>query len=85
MGDASIYNRLGIFASILIARNCFQLQAFVITVVTTSLIKAWEEVKTGRVAKDTKNGARLSCHLLLKIFRSVDTLHSGNQVRRKTA
>lgn len=80
VGDASIYNRLGIFASILIARNCFQLQAFVISVVIPSMLQAWEEVKKGRVPKETENGARLSCHLLLKIFRSVDTLHSGNQL-----
>jgi mediator of RNA polymerase II transcription subunit 12 len=80
VGDASIYNRLGIFASILIARHCFQLQAFVISVAIPSLLKAWEEVKERQVTKETENGARLSCHLLLKLFKSVDSIHSSSQL-----
>ena len=47
IGDQSIYNRLGIFTSILIARHCFQLHSFVISVAIPSLLKAWEEVKEG--------------------------------------
>ena len=37
--------RLGVFVSILIARQCFSLQSFVVKVVTRSLVKAWNEGK----------------------------------------
>ncbi len=77
VSDQSIYNRLGTFASILIARHCFQLQAFVITVAIPSLLKAWEEVKEAGPqqppSREAEVGARLSCHLLLKLFQSVDS------------
>ncbi len=45
VSDQSIYNRLGTFVSILIARHCFQLHAFVIHVAIPSLLKAWEDMK----------------------------------------
>lgn len=47
LSDQSIYNRLGVFVSILIARHCFQVQAFVSHVAIPSLLKAWDEVKEG--------------------------------------
>ena len=71
--DYSIYNRLGIFVSILVARHCLQLQSFGLSVAIGSLLKAWEEVKEGNgVVKETEMGARLSCHLLLKLFKTVE-------------
>ena len=38
-----IHDRLGVFVSILIARQCFSLQAFVVKVVARSLLQAWNE------------------------------------------
>ena len=78
--DSSIYNRLGIFVSILVARHCLQLQSFGLSVAIPSLLKAWEEVKEGNgvddcnpsIREETEIGARLSCHLLLKLFKTVE-------------
>ena len=80
--DSSIYNRLGIFVSILVARNCLELQSFGLSVAIPSLLKAWEEVKevNGLISVDcqpaireeTEIGARLSCYLLLKLFKTVE-------------
>ncbi len=72
VADQSIYSRLGTFAAILIARNCFSLQAFVISVAIPSLLQAWEKAKDGQPVRETEVGARLSCHLLLKLFQTVD-------------
>ena len=71
--DQSIYNRLGIFISILIARHCFQLQSFVISVAIPSLLKAWEDMKEDQSSREAELGARLSCHLLLKLFKTVES------------
>jgi mediator of RNA polymerase II transcription subunit 12 len=70
--DQSIYNRLGIFVSIMIARHCFQLQSFVISVAIPSLLKAWEDMKENQSSREAEMGARLSCHLLLKLFKTVE-------------
>ena len=80
--DSSIYNRLGVFVSILVARHCLQLQSFGLSVAIPSLLKAWEEVKEGNgvvsvechpsIREETEIGARLSCHLLLKLFQTVE-------------
>ncbi len=74
VADQSIYGRLGTFAAILIARNCFSLQAFVISVAIPSLLQVWEKTKEGMPpgSKENEVGSRLSCHLLLKLFQSVD-------------
>jgi mediator of RNA polymerase II transcription subunit 12 len=78
VSDQSIYNRLGIFASILIARHCFLLESFVIHVTIPSLLKAWEEVKEGQSSREAEMGARLSCHLLLMLFQTVDSFMSNS-------
>lgn len=72
LSDQSIYNRLGVFVSILIARHCFQVQAFVSHVAIPSLLKAWDEVKEGHSSREAEVGARLSCHLLLMLFQSIE-------------
>jgi len=71
--DTTFYGPLGIFVSILIARHAFPLQAFVVHVVTRSLIKNWNESNdnSNREA-EAEAGARLSLHLLLKLFKSVE-------------
>ncbi|XP_040577805.1 mediator of RNA polymerase II transcription subunit 12-like protein isoform X2 [Lepeophtheirus salmonis] len=71
--DPSIYNRIGIFISILIARYCFQLQSFVISVAIPSLLKAWDDVKDNSPTKnESEIGARVSCHLLLRLFKGIE-------------
>ena len=77
--DSSIYNRLGIFVSILVARHCLQLQSFGLSVAIPSLLKAWEEMKDGNgissesaIREESEMGARLCCHLLLKLFKTVE-------------
>ena len=72
LSDPAIYNRLGIFVSILTARHCFQLQAFGMTVAIPSVLKViWGETEGEQVEKF--EGARLSCHLLLKLFKTVES------------
>ena len=80
VSNQSNYNRLGIFVSILIARQCFQLQDFVKVVAINSLIKTYGEVQDGISSQQTELGARLTCHLLLMLFQTVEgTYPSMNQ------
>ena len=72
LSDQATYSRLGVFVSILIARHCFPLLTFVTSVPISSLLKAWEDVKVGQISREAKLGARLSCHLLLMLFQSVE-------------
>ena len=71
MNDQSFYGSLAIFVSIMIARHAFSLHAFVVNVVTRSLVKAWNE-GTGPPPPEAEAGARLSLHLLLRLFKSVE-------------
>ncbi|CAL4069283.1 unnamed protein product, partial [Meganyctiphanes norvegica] len=66
----TIHNSLAVFTAILIARHCFTLPDFLKHVVLPSLVKAWN---SGEGNPDAEPGARLTCHLLLRIFKSVDT------------
>ena len=81
VSDQSIYNRLGVFSSILIARHCFQLQDFVTHVAITSMIKTYGDVKEGNSNREAEVGARLTCHLLLMLFQTVDGMFPNNQNR----
>lgn len=74
VADQTIYNRLGIFYCILSARQCFHVEAFVLRVAIPSLMRPWDELKVGPVLNESEIGARLSCHLLLKLFKSVDAI-----------
>lgn len=71
--DHAIYNRLSIFVSILTARHIFPLQSFFINVAIPPLLKAWEDMKEGQSIREVETCARLSCHLILKLFKSVET------------
>ena len=72
LSDQATYSRLGVFVSILIARHCFPLQSFVTNVPISSLLKAWEDVKDSQISRQAELGARLSCHLLLMLFQSLE-------------
>ena len=56
----------------MIARQCFQLQDFVKVVAINSLIKTYGEVQDGMSTIQTELGARLTCHLLLMLFQTVE-------------
>ncbi|XP_076043982.1 mediator complex subunit kohtalo isoform X2 [Oratosquilla oratoria] len=68
----TIHNSLAVFTSILIARHCFTLRDFVRHVVVPSLIAAWSK---GKGNPEAEPGARLTCHLLLRIFKGVEMPH----------
>ena len=70
VSNHSNYNRLAIFVSILIARQCFQLEHFVMEVAIKSLIITYGEVQEGISSQQTEVGASLTCHLLLMLFQS---------------
>ncbi len=74
--DQSFYAPLGIFVSILIARQCFSLQAVVVNVITRSLVKAWGKGE-GQPSPESEAGARLALNLLLRLFRAVECFQPG--------
>ncbi len=75
--DQSFYAPLGIFVSILIARQCFSLQAVVVNVITRSLVKAWGKGE-GQPSPESEAGARLALNLLLRLFRAVECFQPGS-------
>ncbi|XP_023221820.1 mediator of RNA polymerase II transcription subunit 12-like protein [Centruroides sculpturatus] len=69
VGDLSIHDNLAVFTSILVARRCFSLQDFVVHVALPSLRSA---CPAGGVDQDAESGARLTCHLLLRLLKTVE-------------
>lgn len=71
--DFSIHNNLAVFVSILIARHCFSFEDFVKIAIPPL-------VRRGKDAED-EAGARLTCHLLLRLLKTVEcpqpALYSG--------
>ncbi|GFR15875.1 mediator of RNA polymerase II transcription subunit 12-like protein, partial [Trichonephila clavata] len=66
VNDVSIHDHLAVFTSILVARRCFLLQDFVVMVVLPSIIAA---CPTGGGHPEAIPGARLTCHLLRRLFK----------------
>ncbi|XP_014477352.1 PREDICTED: mediator of RNA polymerase II transcription subunit 12 [Dinoponera quadriceps] len=69
--DLSIHNSLAVFTSILIARHCFSLEDFVVHIALPSLVKTCNDGR-GDVDTEAEAGARLTCHLLLRLFKTVE-------------
>ncbi|KAK6194758.1 hypothetical protein SNE40_000324 [Patella caerulea] len=67
VSDMSIHDSLSVFTAILIARHCFSLQDFVIHVALPSLMAACPSAGGDQ---DAESGARLTCHLLLRLFKT---------------
>ncbi|XP_069105326.1 mediator of RNA polymerase II transcription subunit 12-like protein isoform X3 [Argopecten irradians] len=67
VGDMSIHDSLAVFTAILIARHCFSLQDLVVHVVLPSLLAAKPSASGDQ---DAEPGARLTCHILLKLFKT---------------
>ncbi|GFV97760.1 mediator of RNA polymerase II transcription subunit 12-like protein [Trichonephila clavipes] len=66
VNDVSIHDHLAVFTSILVARRCFLLQDLVVMVVLPSIIAA---CPTGGNNPEAIPGARLTCHLLRRLFK----------------
>ncbi|GFO22710.1 mediator of RNA polymerase ii transcription subunit 12-like, partial [Plakobranchus ocellatus] len=65
VNDLSIHDSLAVFTAMLIARYCFSLQDFVYHVALPSLMA----VVCPEDYAEAETGARLSCHLLLRLFK----------------
>ncbi|XP_071052506.1 mediator of RNA polymerase II transcription subunit 12 isoform X3 [Onthophagus taurus] len=72
--DVSIHNALAVFTSILIARHCFSLEDFVGLLALPSLVKV-KSLDSGVGAAES--GIRLTCHLLLRLFRTTEGPQPG--------
>ncbi|CAH4017296.1 unnamed protein product [Pieris brassicae] len=74
--DAAAHDALAVFTSILVARHCFSLEDFVRHAALPSLVKACN-ASNHPSAPSPDAGARLTCHLLLRLFKTVDTPQPG--------
>ncbi|CAH1994715.1 unnamed protein product [Acanthoscelides obtectus] len=72
--DPSIHNALAVFTCILIARHCFSLEDFVGRVALPSLLKV-KSLDNGEARAE--GGMRLTCHLLLRLFRTAEGPQPG--------
>ncbi|KAJ8951793.1 hypothetical protein NQ318_019766 [Aromia moschata] len=75
--DVSIHNALAVFTCILIARHCFSLEDFVRRVALPSLLKVRRCQVPGRRRGQGRGGMRLTCHLLLRLFRTAEGPQPG--------
>ena len=74
VSDLSLHDNLAVFTSILIARRCFSLKDFTIQVAVPSLLAP----SSTETAEEAEPGARLTCHLLLCLFKASETPLSSN-------
>lgn len=72
--DVSVHNALAVFTCILIARHCFSLEDFVRRVALPSLLKV-KSLDNGEGRAE--GGMRLTCHLLLRLFRTAEGPQPG--------
>ncbi|KAL8595943.1 hypothetical protein ACOMHN_018255 [Nucella lapillus] len=66
VSDLSTHDNIAVFTAILVARHCFTLQDFIIHIALPSLVAACPRAGGD---SDAEPGARLSCHLLLRLFK----------------
>ncbi|XP_028966939.1 mediator of RNA polymerase II transcription subunit 12-like protein [Galendromus occidentalis] len=74
LSDTSIHDNIAVFASILVARRCFSLQDFVVHVAIPSLLAASPVSSAAHGDENSEKGARLTCHLLLRLFRTMESI-----------
>lgn len=73
--NTATHNSLAVFTCILVARHCFTLEKFVFYVTLPAMVNA---CNGGReITPAAEAGARLSCHLLLRLFRTVEMPQPG--------
>ena len=61
-----VHASLAVLTSTLLARHCFTLTDFLKGVALPSMMEAWN---SGEGNPEAEPGARLTCHLLLRIFK----------------
>lgn len=73
--DNAIHHNLAVLFSVLLARHCFGLQDFLLYVGVPSLVKIWNEGSRSEADPEAEAGARLTCHLVLRLFKTSDAPH----------
>lgn len=73
--NTNIHNALSVFTSILVARHCFSLENFVAHVALPALVQACKG--RSETTSEIEAGARLSCHLLLRLFKTIECPQPG--------
>ncbi|GAB0086625.1 Mediator of RNA polymerase II transcription subunit 12 [Sergentomyia squamirostris] len=74
--NLSIHNALAVFTCILVARHCFSLENFVASVALPALVAVCNGA--GRdMTPEAEAGARLTCHLLLRLFKTIEIPQPG--------
>ncbi|XP_053693573.1 mediator of RNA polymerase II transcription subunit 12 [Sabethes cyaneus] len=73
--NTNIHNALSVFTSILVARHCFSLENFVAHVALPALVQACKG--RSETTPEIEAGARLSCHLLLRLFKTIECPQPG--------
>ncbi|XP_067647915.1 mediator of RNA polymerase II transcription subunit 12 isoform X2 [Eurosta solidaginis] len=68
--DSKIHNSLAVFICILVARHCFSLADFVLKFALPTLAYAYPV--GGDFTMEAEAGARLTCHLVLKLFKTIE-------------
>uniref|UniRef100_A0A8D9FIE5 Mediator of RNA polymerase II transcription subunit 12-like protein n=1 Tax=Cacopsylla melanoneura TaxID=428564 RepID=A0A8D9FIE5_9HEMI len=72
--DLSIHNALGVFTCILVARHCISLEDFVVKVALPSTLTVCRGAgRRSEADLIAEAGARLTCHLLLRLFKTTET------------
>lgn len=72
--NLNIHNSLAVFTCILVARHCMCLTDFVLKIALPALGNTYG----GReITPDVEAGARLSCHVLLKLFKTIEIPQPG--------
>ncbi|ELT92763.1 hypothetical protein CAPTEDRAFT_163894 [Capitella teleta] len=79
INDLSLHDNLAVFTAILVAHHCFTLEDLVSHVALHSLLAACPS----RGDQAAEKGARLTCHLLLRLFQSVHVLPGSSPETRK--
>lgn len=75
--NVKIHNSLAIFTCILVARHCFSLADFVGYFALPALPNACQVGGGGEITTDAEAGARLTCHLVLKLFKTIEIPQPG--------
>ncbi|KAG4072103.1 hypothetical protein HA402_015602 [Bradysia odoriphaga] len=75
--NLSIHNSLAVFTCILVARHCFLLEKFVCHVALPPLVACSGGSGGREITPEAEAGARLSCHLLLRLFRTIEIPQPG--------
>lgn len=68
--NSKTHNSLAVFICILVARHCFSLEEFVQTFALPTLATAYPV--GGEITADAEAAARLTCHLLLKLLKTIE-------------